>query len=200
MQKGMVSGIFGCVFGILGILTLGVVFVPLAALCAVISLLRGIGGGGLASIGVSLLAGVLVVIGFATSPGLWLALALVAVAPVATSSVAPSPVQPVPTAIQTAVSPTDAEGPAAMAPADTSFEMGKRDRMEWEQFVARATGEERDGANWWASQRSLKAPGSCSFGRTEAFRNGCQEAQIILNPADISRKSNAAYRVGWNSF
>ncbi len=41
---GMVAGLLGCVFGVLAILTSGIIFVPLAALCAVIGLVRGVGG------------------------------------------------------------------------------------------------------------------------------------------------------------
>jgi hypothetical protein len=33
---GIVAGLLGCLFGVLGILTLGIIFVPLAALCAAI--------------------------------------------------------------------------------------------------------------------------------------------------------------------
>jgi TPR repeat protein len=69
---GLLAGLFGCLFGILGIFTFGIVFVPLAALCAVIGLARGIGGGSAAGMGTSILAGLLSVVGFAVSPSLWL--------------------------------------------------------------------------------------------------------------------------------
>ena len=69
---GIVAGLLGCLFGVLGILTSGIIFVPLAALCAVIGLLRGLGGRSAAGVGTSLLAGILSVIGFAVSPSLWL--------------------------------------------------------------------------------------------------------------------------------
>lgn len=69
---GVLAGLLGCVFGVLGILTWGIFFVPLAALCAIVGLLRGIVGGSAAGIGTSLLAGILAAIGFATSPSLWL--------------------------------------------------------------------------------------------------------------------------------
>jgi hypothetical protein len=71
-NQGVVAGIFGCLFGILGILTIGIIFVPLAALCSLIGLLRGIGGPSLAGIATSLLGAVLTIFGFISSPTLWL--------------------------------------------------------------------------------------------------------------------------------
>jgi hypothetical protein len=64
--------VLGCLFGILGILTWWpIVFVPLAAICAVVGLLNGFFGLNAAGIGTSVLAGALTVIGFAVSPSLW---------------------------------------------------------------------------------------------------------------------------------
>jgi hypothetical protein len=61
---------------ILGILTIGVLFIPLAATCAIVGLLRGISAGNAAGIGASLLGGALSVVGLIVSPSLWLLLAL----------------------------------------------------------------------------------------------------------------------------
>jgi len=69
----MIAGIFGVVFGILGILTFGIIFVPLAAVCAVIGLIRSIITRNMGALFVAVLAGVLTVIGFVVSPSLWLA-------------------------------------------------------------------------------------------------------------------------------
>ncbi len=71
-RMGLIAGLLGCVFGVLGILTFGIVFVPLAALCSVIGLLRGVVGLNASGIGVSLLGGVLTMVGFIVSPSLWL--------------------------------------------------------------------------------------------------------------------------------
>ena len=68
---GMIAGLLGCVFGVLGIVSLEIIFVPLAALCAVIGLIGSMGGRSAVGIGTSLLAGVLSAIGFAVSPRLW---------------------------------------------------------------------------------------------------------------------------------
>ena len=70
-NQGVVAGLLGCLFGILGIFTVGIVFVPLAALCTLFGLLRGIAGRSVAGIGCSLLAGTLTVWGFVVSPTLW---------------------------------------------------------------------------------------------------------------------------------
>lgn len=70
-SAGLTAGIFGCVFGILGVFTIGIVFVPLAALCSIVGFLRGISAGSASGIGMSLLAAALTVWGFLFSPTLW---------------------------------------------------------------------------------------------------------------------------------
>ena len=75
-SPGMVAGLLGCGLGILGIFTLGIIFVPLAALCSVVGIIRGIIGGSGAGIGVSILGIILTVAGFALSPSLWLLVAV----------------------------------------------------------------------------------------------------------------------------
>jgi hypothetical protein len=79
-MQGALAGILGCIFGVIGVFALGFVFVPLAAACAVVGLIRGISGNSAAGIGTSLLAGVLSVFGFFTSPSLWLLAASLLVA------------------------------------------------------------------------------------------------------------------------
>jgi hypothetical protein len=68
MKKGMLAGIFACVFAVLGILFLGIVFVPLAFIVAIIGTVLAVKAKEIASIGVNILAWILVLIGFATSP------------------------------------------------------------------------------------------------------------------------------------
>lgn len=75
-SPGVLAGILGCAFGVLGILTFGFIFVPLAALCSVVGVVRGLTGGSAAGIGVSALGIALTVAGFMVSPSLWLLLAL----------------------------------------------------------------------------------------------------------------------------
>ncbi len=71
-SAGLVSGVFGCIFGLLGIFTFGIVFVPLAAVCSVIGVIRGTFGRSASGIGVSVLAALLTIWGFLFSPSLWL--------------------------------------------------------------------------------------------------------------------------------
>jgi hypothetical protein len=89
-STGVLAGMLGCVFGAFGIVTLGIVFVPLAALCSVIGLLRGLAGLSGAGIAVSLLGGVLTILGFVFSPGLWLLAGGLLVASQAQEPTAPS--------------------------------------------------------------------------------------------------------------
>jgi len=67
-HPGLLAGLLGCVFGVLGILTLAFVFVPLAALCSFVGLIRGMDRDGAAGVGTSLIGVCLCVFGFATSP------------------------------------------------------------------------------------------------------------------------------------
>jgi hypothetical protein len=71
-NAGLLAGVLGCVFGVLGIFTFGIIFVPLAALCALIGCVRGLAGGSMSGFGASLLAGLLAFVGFTVSPSLWL--------------------------------------------------------------------------------------------------------------------------------
>jgi len=71
-NQGIVAGILGCLFGVLGIFTIGIIFVPIAALCSLVGLARGISGPSLAGIATSLLGAVLTFFGFISSPTLWL--------------------------------------------------------------------------------------------------------------------------------
>jgi hypothetical protein len=41
-NPGLIAGIFGCVLGLLGLFTIGIIFVPLAAICSLVGLLRGL--------------------------------------------------------------------------------------------------------------------------------------------------------------
>jgi hypothetical protein len=70
-HQGVLAGLFGCVFGLLGIFTWGLIFVPLSAICALVGSFRGIAGRSITGIGCSLLAGMLAVFGFVVSPSLW---------------------------------------------------------------------------------------------------------------------------------
>ena len=67
-NSGLIAGIIACVLAVLGILFLGVVFVPLAAIVALIGTIIAVKNRNIAGIGVNVLAWVLTFIGLATSP------------------------------------------------------------------------------------------------------------------------------------
>ena len=64
----MTAGIIACILAVLGILFLGTIFVPIAAIVALIGSIIAIKNKNLAGIGVNLLAWVLTIIGLFTSP------------------------------------------------------------------------------------------------------------------------------------
>ena len=68
----MIASIFACVFGILGIIHLGIVFVPLAALCTAIGVVRSLIIKNYTALFVAILGGILTIIGFIVSPSMWL--------------------------------------------------------------------------------------------------------------------------------
>jgi hypothetical protein len=85
-----------------------------------------------------------------------------------------------------------------LLPLDTAaFHDGMSDRIAWEQWFNGLSGGERDGALYWASQRSLAHPGNCATGGAQAV--GCLEAKDRLTPSDVRRKNEPNYRAGWNS-
>lgn len=67
-NNGLLANIIACVLAVLGILFLGIVFVPLAAITAIIGSIKAFKSRNLSSIGVNILAWILVLIGFFTSP------------------------------------------------------------------------------------------------------------------------------------
>lgn len=67
-NAGSTAGIIACVLAVLGILTLGTVFVPLAAIVALFGTLGAMAHMNFSGIGINILAWILVVVGFATSP------------------------------------------------------------------------------------------------------------------------------------
>lgn len=77
-KTGLITNIITCILAILGILTLGIVFVPLAAAGAISGSVIAISSKDMPTIGLNVLAWVLVVVGFFTSPALLIALGLMA--------------------------------------------------------------------------------------------------------------------------
>jgi hypothetical protein len=88
--------------------------------------------------------------------------------------------------------------PAVAVATSSSFNDGASDRMTWEAWFNGLSGEERDGAYYWAAQRSLKNPGDCAR-LGGAGQVGCAEAKARLSPGDARRKTEPEYKAGWNS-
>ena len=65
---GVMAGIIACVLAVLGILFLGTIFVPLAAITALIGTIIAVKNKNVRGIGVNVLAWVLTLIGLFTSP------------------------------------------------------------------------------------------------------------------------------------
>jgi len=90
---------------------------------------------------------------------------------------------------------------ASTEPESTAFRDGLNDRRAWEQWFNGLTGEFQQGAAYWAAQRSLPKPGSCSDQKfDQQFVNGCIAAKAQLTRLDMRRKSEPDYRRGWNSY
>ena len=87
--------------------------------------------------------------------------------------------------------------PAPVQPSSALFSQGLVDRTGWDNWLSSLNGDERAGAIYWASQRSLPNPGSCLG--TPDFVKGCYEAKARLTGPDTLRRSQPAYRQGWNS-
>lgn len=68
---GVLAGSAAILFAVAGIVTIGVVFVPIAAILTVIGLGRSLLDRCAMGLGLSASAGVLCLIGYATSPLLW---------------------------------------------------------------------------------------------------------------------------------
>lgn len=71
----MVTAVLGCVFGVLGIFTFGIIFVPLAGLCTLFAIRQSVITKSGQTFFVSFLSGILTVIGFIVSPSLWVVVA-----------------------------------------------------------------------------------------------------------------------------
>jgi hypothetical protein len=108
---------------------------------------------------------------------------------------------PVPPTPHRETAPTLTPGgtpPAVATSTSNAFDDGVRDRQAWEDWFNGLSGDERQGALHWASQRSLPKPASCAS-LIAAQVAGCREGQARLSQSDSRRKSDPDYRAGWNS-
>src|SRR6266404_7286187 len=89
------------------------------------------------------------------------------------------------------------------SPVSKSYQEGLADRRVWEGWFEGLMGAYKEGAEFWASQRSLQRPSSCygAGGQSQGdWTAGCTAAQRALGYPDIRRKSEPDYREGWNSY
>jgi DNA-binding helix-hairpin-helix protein with protein kinase domain len=111
-------------------------------------------------------------------------------------------VLPISTWLDQIISPSAPATPSP-TPIASSFDQGRADRVDWEQWVVALTGDFRRGAEWWAGHRSLPSPGACNgpaAAMNQQFIFGCEAAKARLTPKDVKRKSDPDYRRGWNSY
>ena len=92
------------------------------------------------------------------------------------------------------VNPLTKIPPDASSP---SYQQGRNDRMNWEQWFASLLGDMRLGAEYWTGERSKRQPGNCVG--TPQFASGCRLARERLARPDTLRKTDAQYWWGWNS-
>ena len=81
----------------------------------------------------------------------------------------------------------------------TMYDKGLADRNAWENWFNGLQGDVKTGAFFWAGQRSLPHPGSCSQMNAD-FHNGCTAAKERLATADALRTSEPDYKRGWNAY
>ena len=67
--------------------------------------------------------------------------------------------------------------PETAAANPTAFDEGLVDRRIWEDWFNSLTGEEHEGAAFWAGQRSLLNPGTCPALPSLNYWRGCKEAK-----------------------
>lgn len=82
----------------------------------------------------------------------------------------------------------------------TSFSEGLARRTEYENWITTLPVAIREGALWWAGERSKRPPRSCPSTHSAEFLLGCQAAKEKLAPLDRRRLSDPEFRRGWNSF
>ena len=94
------------------------------------------------------------------------------------------------------------QSPPAAIPAvePPAFMDGLQDRRTWETWFGGLSGAARDGADWWAGQRSQPHPGSCETQVDRDARWGCLVAADKLAPFDARRKKEPDYKRGWSSY
>ena len=84
----------------------------------------------------------------------------------------------------------------------SGYSNGRQARIEYETWFngLPQQGDYQQGAAFWAMNRSLKVPPSCTQpAMNAAWQNGCMAAQQRLTPSDLRRRTEADFKSGWNS-
>ena len=79
----------------------------------------------------------------------------------------------------------------------TGFVSGQTDRRAWESWVNSLSQDGRQGAIYWANERSKLQPGTCDG--SLAFASACFGAMHRLSTIDQKRSDDPDYRRGWDS-
>ncbi len=89
----------------------------------------------------------------------------------------------------------------AQPPTTVAYTEGQHDRVEYEQWLQALTDQSyHDGAVFWAANRTVTPPPSCSpHGRNGNWQSGCVVARAKLGPVDRRRRTDEDYSLGWNS-
>lgn len=93
---------------------------------------------------------------------------------------------------------------ATPPPMSASYDAGRRARITYESwFNGLVDGPFKEGAQFWAANRSIKPAPDCRpqghVAVQSDWASGCSEAQKLLAPADLRHKSDPDFRWGWNS-
>ena len=85
-------------------------------------------------------------------------------------------------------------------PSSAEFQDGSADRSGYEAWFATLNSAYREGALFWAGQRSLSDPQPCSSHLDSGadWAAGCTEARRRLSAFDVRRKTEPQYWYGWN--
>lgn len=82
-----------------------------------------------------------------------------------------------------------------------AFSEGREARVEYQRWFDSITDDDyREGAKFWAGNRSNKPPPSCKAAApSQIWLSGCVAAEAMLTPVDARRRSEPDFKAGWNS-
>jgi ATP-dependent protease ClpP protease subunit len=104
-------------------------------------------------------------------------------------------------AAQTSLSAAPSPPPAVDGTSSTAFAAGRQARLSYEAWFNNLPDSDyRRGAEFWAANRSLTPPPSCTQAAMSAdWQSGCFAGQTHLAYSDARRRTEKDFRAGWNS-